>query len=85
MASIRNQPVVADVGSEELKLLRKSYNSLLDVFGTLLDALSAASAIGDVNTGADAALASVEAANSVTKKIVTTKELADRPKFPASV
>jgi hypothetical protein len=84
MANIRNQPVVADLGSEEVKLLRKSYNSMLDVFGTLLDALEAAAAIGNINTAATAALASIEAADSVTKKILATKEIPDRPKFPAT-
>jgi hypothetical protein len=84
MANIKNQPVVADLGSEEIKLLRKSYNSMLDVFGTLLDALEIAGDVAAINAAATAALASIEATDSVTKKIIATKELPDRPKLPAT-
>ncbi len=82
MADIQNQKVIGDTGSEELKLLRKSYNALLVIFGTYLDAIEAAGAVGNINAAATAALLSLEATTTVAKSIGAEKELVDAPKFP---
>lgn len=60
MADIRTVTVVEDTGSEELKRLRKSYNSLLDALGTFMDSLEAATADATVQACATAFLAAVE-------------------------
>jgi hypothetical protein len=69
MASIRTQPVIEDTSSEELRTLRVSYNGLLDVVGTLLDALKAASDVPAVNAAATAALASLETDTATAVKV----------------
>jgi hypothetical protein len=79
MASWRTQPVLADVGSEELKKLRLSYNSLLDVVGDLLDALEAASDVAAVNAAATAALAAVEVDTAGAKKVGAEPNIPERP------
>lgn len=81
MANLQNQPVIGDSGSEELKLLRKSYNAMLAIFGVFLDSVEVAAATANVNAAATAALLSLEATTTVAKTISAEKELTDAPKF----
>jgi hypothetical protein len=81
MADIQNQQVVSDIGSEEVKLLRKSYNALLTFLGTFMDAIEAGADIAAMNAAAVAYLASVEASTTVCKQIIATQETPDRPKI----
>lgn len=60
MANLRTLPVIQDSGSEELRRLRLSYNALLDAVGNLLDAMEAATAVGDIATAATTMLALLE-------------------------
>lgn len=60
MADIRTQPVESDLGSEELRKLRLSYNALLEGLGTFLDEVEAATAVADVATAATNFLALLE-------------------------
>jgi hypothetical protein len=80
MADVRTQPVLQDVGSEELRLLRQSYNAMLDAVGDLLDALETAAAIGDVNTAATAFKALIETNTSEIVKIGGLPNIPDAPK-----
>jgi hypothetical protein len=84
MADVRTQPVVEDTGSEELRQLRKSYNGLLDVVGTLLDALETAADVGAVNAAAVAALASIESDTATVKKIGGEPGVPSRHQFPVT-
>lgn len=82
MADIRTQPVVEDLGSEEVKKLRFSFNAFLDAFGTFLDSLEAAAAIGDVSTAATTFLAEIETDLAEIKKIVGEPGNIERPSRP---
>jgi hypothetical protein len=81
MANIQNQQVVSDTGSEEIKLLRKSYNTLLTFLGTFMDAVKVGADIAAMNAAATAYLTSVEASTTVCKQIIATQEIPDRPKI----
>jgi hypothetical protein len=73
--AVKNQPVVADLGSEEVTLTRKQLNNLLDAF----DALITASQAADFATfKTDAAAIDL----SALRKIVATHELPTPPMFP---
>jgi hypothetical protein len=82
MASLRTLTIPADLGSEEVVRLRKSYNALLDVLGTLLDSLETATLVTDVNAAATAALASLETDATGVIKIDTPPSIPVRPAMP---
>lgn len=84
MADIRTQPVIEDTGSEELRQLRKSYNGLLDVFGTLIDAIEVGADIAAMQAAATAALASIESDTAVVKKIGGEPGVPSRHQFPVN-
>jgi hypothetical protein len=79
MADLRTLQVVQDSGSEELKRLRKSYNSLLDALGTFMDSLEAATADATVIACATAFLATVESDTTGVLKITGDPETPNRP------
>lgn len=79
MADVRTQPILQDVGSEELRKLRLSYNALLDAVGDLLDALESAAAIGDVNTAATAFKALIETDTADIVKVGGLPNIPERP------
>jgi hypothetical protein len=60
MAEIRTQPVIEDLGSEQVKKLTDSYNALLEQLGIFMDSLEAATADATVTACATAFLAAVE-------------------------
>jgi hypothetical protein len=60
MAEIRTQPVVEDLGSEQVKKLTDSYNALVELVGNILDDLEGAANIGAVNAAATVRLAEIE-------------------------
>lgn len=55
MASIKTQPVLGDIGSQEVAQLLHSYNHLLDAVGDLITGLRTAANIGAQQTLATAA------------------------------
>lgn len=60
MADIRTQPVIQDLGSEELKKLRLSYNALVTLVGHILDDLEGAASVAAINAAATVRLAELE-------------------------
>ena len=80
--SVSTQPVIQDVGSEELKKLRLSYNALLDAVSALMDELEVAGAIGDVNTAAVNFKALLEAAAPGIVKVGGEPGVGQRPSRP---
>jgi hypothetical protein len=61
MATLKTQPVVGDLGSQQLAHLAYSYGKLLDVLGTLITGLKTAADVPAVNALAVTAEASLEA------------------------
>lgn len=84
MATWRTQPVIEDLGSEEVKKLVRSYNGLLDAVGDLVDALESAAAVGDINTAATAFLAAVESNTATAVKIGREPGVPERPSRPVT-
>ena len=58
MADFRTLPIIEDLGSEEVRQLRLSYNALLESLGTYMDAVETAA--GASAAAATAFLAEVE-------------------------
>lgn len=75
MASIPEQVVVADTGSEEVYHLRTSYNALLGILSTYITGVSTAVNIAAVNALAVTAEAALEA---------STYSITNKPNVPAS-
>jgi len=48
MATIKTQPVHADLGSQELAQLRTNYNNLVQVFGDLVTTIKSATLVADI-------------------------------------
>jgi hypothetical protein len=84
MASPRTLPLIEDVGSEELKQLRISYNSLIDQLGIFMDSLEAATADATVLACATAFLAAIETDAATIVKIGAEPGVVSAPKRPVS-
>jgi len=61
MAALKTQPVVSDLGSQEVAQLIYSYNQLLDTMGALITELKSAAVVGDIVTAATTAEIAMEA------------------------
>ena len=85
MADVRTLPVVEDVGSEELRQLRLSYNALLDQLGTFMDAIEAATADASVNAAATAFLAAAETDTTSILKVGGEPGVPSRPRRAVTV
>jgi hypothetical protein len=62
MATLKTQPVLGDLGSQEVYQLMHSYNHLLDVLGTMITAMkTTAGFVGDLQTIATTAETALQA------------------------
>lgn len=79
--TVIQQKVVADLGSDEYRLLRKSYNELLVSYYALLDAIVAGPDFATLQTAVTAMVAA-NVLDSDLVKVVDSKELPRARRFP---
>lgn len=84
MADIRTQPVIEDIGSEQLKKLTLSYNALVELVGNILDDLEGAANIAAVNAAATVRLAEIEADTADVVAVGRLPGVVERPSRPVT-
>lgn len=77
MADIRTQPVIEDLGSQEVAQLRTSYNALLEALGDYMDTVETAA--GASAAAATAFLAVVEVDTTAVKAVGSTTNIPLNP------
>jgi hypothetical protein len=84
MAEIRTQPVIEDVGSEQVKKLTLALNALTTLVGDLLDEIEGAADFAALQTATTALLATIEVDTADVVLIGRQPGVVERPSRPVT-